>query len=231
VLKSTPTERLDRLVAAAIKVFASKGFRRTQIADIAAELGVSAGNVYNYVESKEALFHRCLVVASPVSTPVDLDVSLPIRSPRPEETRAVIDAGFAAMRRGGMLRKALAAPAPDDVAAELAGIIGHFFDTTSATRDFQALVERSAPDLPELFEAFFVRSRRPALAGLTSYLERRIASGHLRPVPDVATTARLIVEVQAWFARHRHRDQDAGDVSDELARATVIDVLVAGLLP
>lgn len=51
-------------------------------------------------------------------------------------------------------------------------------------------------------------------------------------MPDVAATARLVDETQAWSARHRHGDQDAGDVAgDDVARATVIDVLVAGLLP
>src|SRR4051812_21834682 len=97
--KSTPTERLDRLVEAATKVFVAKGFRRTQIADIATELGVSVGNVYNYVESKEALFHRCLAVASPVATPPAPE--LPLRTPPSSDTRAVVDAGLAAMRRGG----------------------------------------------------------------------------------------------------------------------------------
>lgn len=54
---------------------------------------------------------------------------------------------------------------------------------------------------------------------------------NLRPVPDVATTARLINETQAWFARHRPFDQDTDDVPDDATtRATGIDVLVAGLV-
>ncbi len=207
-----------------------RGYRRTQMADVASEAGVSTGNLYQYVESKEALFHACLVAASPESHEPQGD--RPLATPDPTETRRLVDAGLQAIRKPGALAAALETDDPADVAAELAGIISEFYDRTAATRRFQALIEAAAADRPELFEAYFVRMRRPALAALTDYLQRRIDSGHLRPVPDVATTARLINETQAWFARHRPFDQDTDDVpDDDTARATVIDVLVAGLLP
>jgi AcrR family transcriptional regulator len=229
VARSTPEDRLDRVLAAATRVFAEKGYKRTQMSDVAAVLGVSAGNLYNYVESKDALFHACLVRASPAE-PGTMDAALPISTPSPDATRKVIRGGMAAIRRGSALSAALAVDAPDDVEAELAAIVGDLYDRTRGSSRFQALVERSALDLPELFEAFFVKMRRPYLDNLTTYLERRIASGHLRPVPHVATTARLINETQAWFARHRRGDQDAIDVDEGVARETVIDVLVAGLV-
>lgn len=159
-----------------------------------------------------------------------MDAALPISTPSPDATRKVIRGGMAAIRRGSALSAALAVDAPDDIEAELAAIVGDLYDRTRGSSRFQALVERSALDLPELFEAFFVKMRRPYLDNLTTYLERRIASGHLRPVPHVATTARLINETQAWFARHRRGDQDAIDVDEGVARETVIDVLVAGLV-
>lgn len=227
---SIPPDRATHLVRAATKVFAARGFRRAQIADIAAELGMSVGSIYTYATSKEALFHACLVATSPAGGSID-ETTLPVRTPDPEETRAVIQQGLAAMREGSVLKGALRVDDPDDVAAELATVIGDLYDRTHSSRRFQALVEGSAQDLPELFEAFFVEMRRPTLDALATYLARRIATGHLRPVPDVATAARLVNETQAWFARHRHADQDAGDVNESRARATVIDILVAGLLP
>ncbi len=229
VVRSTPEERLERVLAAATRVFAEKGYKRTQMSDVGAALGVSAGNIYNYVESKDALFHACLVRASPAG-PGRVDAVLPISTPSPDETRKVVRQGMGTIRRGSVLEAALAVEDPDDVAAELGAIIGDLYDRTAGSSRFQALVERSALDLPELFEAFFVKMRRPYLDNLTTYLERRIASGHLRPVPHVATTARLINETQAWFARHRRGDQDAADVDEDVARDTVIDVLVAGLI-
>lgn len=228
---SSAEERLDHLVRAATRVFATKGYRRTQMADVARAAGVSAGNLYNYVESKDALFLACLLVASPAGeTPYD-GARLPIPTPPPDAIADVVRRGTQAIRRGSALTAALKVDEPDDVAAELAAIIGDFYDRTAASRRFQALIEASAQDLPVLYDSFFTRTRGPGLARLTEYLERRIASGHLRPVADPATTARLINETQAWFARHRHADPDASDVDDAMARATVIDVLVAGLLP
>ena len=231
MVKSTPEERLGALVRAATIVFVEKGYRRTQMSDVAAELGVSAGNLYNYVESKDALFHRCLLVSSPARRPAGMSSAFPLPTPPAGAIADVVAAGTRELRRPGSLRTALTVPDPVDVATELASIIGEMFDRTRASRAFQALVERSAPDFPELFESFYVRTRRPTLLALTTYLELRIASGHLRPVPDTAAAARLVNETQAWFARHRRGDHDPDGFTNEIARATVIDLLTAALLP
>ena len=55
--RKRPEGRLDQLLDCATRVFIDKGYRRTQMADVAREMGVSAGALYGYVESKEALFH------------------------------------------------------------------------------------------------------------------------------------------------------------------------------
>lgn len=230
MLPSSHEERLDRILRAATKAFATLGYRRTQMANVASEAGVSAGNLYQYVESKEALFHACLAAAAPDGRGPLADRPLP--TPEPGETRDLVESALRTIRRPGALAAALETDDPADVASELAGIVGDFYDRTAATRDIQGLIEAAAADRPDLYEAYFVQMRRPALARLTEYLRRRMGSGHLRQVPDVATTARLVNETQAWFARHRPFDQDTDDVPDDAtARATVIDVLVAGLLP
>ena len=38
-------------------MFGRLGYRRTRMADVATQAGLSSGAVYTYVESKEALFH------------------------------------------------------------------------------------------------------------------------------------------------------------------------------
>jgi AcrR family transcriptional regulator len=47
--------RRSHILAAAITVFAAKGFHRATIRDVALEAGVSDGTIYNYFESKTAL--------------------------------------------------------------------------------------------------------------------------------------------------------------------------------
>ena len=46
----------ERITEAARRVFATRGFAATTIAAVAAEAGVSTGNVYRYVDGKDALF-------------------------------------------------------------------------------------------------------------------------------------------------------------------------------
>lgn len=231
---SRAEDRLDKLIHAATRAFAEGGYRRTQMADVAAAAGTSAGNAYNYVEGKDVLFHLCLVWTSPADEPereVLRTAPLPIRRRDIGDSKAVVDRGMRAIGARSPLSDALKRDGPDgDIVDELAAIIGAAYDRTAQSAAFQALVERSAADQPELFEAFFVAMRRPFLRSLTTYLERRIASGHLRPVPDAATAARLVNETQAWFARHRRGDLDTADVAVDVARATVIDVLVHGLV-
>jgi AcrR family transcriptional regulator len=47
----------DRIVSAALDVFAAKGFRASTMAEIAQSAGISTGNIYRYFPDKETLFH------------------------------------------------------------------------------------------------------------------------------------------------------------------------------
>jgi AcrR family transcriptional regulator len=55
--------RPAEITAAALEVFAEKGFAATRLEDIAARAGVSKGTVYLYFESKEALFKAAVETA------------------------------------------------------------------------------------------------------------------------------------------------------------------------
>ena len=69
-------DRLPELADAAVRVFTRKGFKAAQMADIAAEMGVSDAALYRYVESKEGLFH--LVVRQRLLLEEFPDTDLPI---------------------------------------------------------------------------------------------------------------------------------------------------------
>ena len=45
-----------RIIEQALKVFSERGYYRTRMTDIASDLGVSKGAIYQYFESKEQLF-------------------------------------------------------------------------------------------------------------------------------------------------------------------------------
>lgn len=56
VLQDYKIRAKKRIVDAAIQVFAEKGYHQAKMTDIAKELGVSKGTIYQYFKSKEDLF-------------------------------------------------------------------------------------------------------------------------------------------------------------------------------
>lgn len=55
VTRVTPTDRRQRILDAAEACFVRNGFHRSTMNDVAAEAGMSAGNLYRYFASKEAI--------------------------------------------------------------------------------------------------------------------------------------------------------------------------------
>lgn len=56
---------LDEIVAAAAKVFRTKGYHAATVRDIADEVGILKGSLYHHFESKEALLY--LVIKEPIA--------------------------------------------------------------------------------------------------------------------------------------------------------------------
>ena len=132
--RQTPLDRLDRLVDVATAVFIERGYRRTQMADVAAALGVAKGTLYLAVESKEALFDLVVRFA---------DAPRPI----PPLAAAGADAGAgrdaaassatsssASRRRRALTDGARARTRVTDVRGELEAIVGELFDTLARNR-------------------------------------------------------------------------------------------------
>lgn len=55
-----PDERKQEILEAALRVFARKGYEKTSISDIAAEIGISQGLCYRYFPSKEMIYDMAL---------------------------------------------------------------------------------------------------------------------------------------------------------------------------
>jgi AcrR family transcriptional regulator len=219
---------LDRLLDAATEVFGRHGLKAAKMTDIAAAAGVAVGTVYNYVEGKDALFW--LLVTHGAGQPLDVGPhDLPVRAPA---QRVVLDRLRAAVARNfalPALDHALTRPKAADAGAELRAVIEELYDRTAATRRQARLLERSALDLPDLFQVFFVETRRGLLDRLTRYLHARMQAGQLRPVADPLVAARYLLEAVTVFARHRHFEVDPLPVDDDTCRQIVVDLLVASL--
>jgi AcrR family transcriptional regulator len=222
-----PGERLLALARAATEEFGRLGYRGTKTADVAAKAGMSTGSLFTFVESKEALFH--LVFLHWFEMPSERMPDLPLATPSPGETLNVIEAGLAQVELP-RIRAALAEKAPVDVAEELREIVGERYALIAHYWPLLAVIERCAVEMPELEAAWFGLSRAGSFEELGTYLERRMAKGLLRPMPDVAVAARIVTESLSWFAWHRREGRDATLYHDDAVRRTVIEFICAALV-
>jgi AcrR family transcriptional regulator len=216
------------IAVAATGVFGHRGYRGTRTADVAAGAGISAGSLFTYVESKEALFH--LVFLHGLGLLPERPPVLPLSTPGPGETFALLGRALTevAVPR---IRAALADDEPADVAQELRGIVEERYDLIERYWPLLAVIERCAAEMPELEALWFGGARADSYAELGQYLERRMATGLLRSMPGVTVAARVVTESLAWFAWHRHQGRDCALYDDETARRTVIEFVCAALLP
>lgn len=227
-MRRRPPDRLDQIIAAALRVFAEKGYRRTQMADVAREMSVSPGTLYNYVTGKEALFHlvvdRAFLPEAASAAP-----TLPIPVPSPGATLQRLRERLATDAALPVLEAALRREQVTDPRAELEAIVRELYALVERTWPAIVVLERSAIERPELAQVFYGEMRRRLIAQLERYLSDRMARGHLRRVPHPPATARLVLENVAIFAMHRRRDPDPAAIDDGAAREAVVDLLVNAL--
>lgn len=222
------SERLLSIAVAATEIFGRLGYRGTRTAEVATRAGMSAGSLFTYVESKEAVFH--LVFLHGLGLLADRPPALPLRTPGPGETSALLKQALAEAPVP-RIRAALAEDEPADVVRELRGIVEERYDVIERYWPLLTVIERCAAEMPELEALWFGGARAGSYAELERYLERRMAKGLLRPMPDVTVAARVVTESVSWFAWHRHQGRDAALYDDQTARRTVIEFVCAALLP
>jgi AcrR family transcriptional regulator len=220
---------LERLLRAAMRVFSQKGLVRSRMSDVAEEMGVSHGSLYNYVESKEALFYL-LVDQGARDEPVKLPPELPVRTPSREALLKRIEEQIESAFSLPRLDAALKRRQTDDSRTELEEIIRELYQGIHRTREPATVLERSAIEQPNLFALYFVQTRRRLLERLTDYLRRRIERGCFQSVVDPVTAARFLIESVAFFARHRYNDPDLRPGDDEAVRETVVQLLVRSFI-
>jgi AcrR family transcriptional regulator len=222
-----PPDRLDKILEAATRVFARTGLENSKMSDVAAEAGVSQGTLYNYVESKEALFR--LLLDRGVGTPRPSAEDLPLQSPSASALANRMDDAIAATFALPHLDAALARRRVVDAAAELTEVIDELYARTFETRQAADVIERSARDVPELAAVFYGKVRRDLFGRMERLVARRISSGHYHE-RDPRIVARLIIETVTTFARHIHNDIEPPAFDLAAARPIIVSTLVAGVV-
>src|SRR3989442_6385708 len=227
--RSIPPHRFQDLVEAATQVFIAQGYRGTQMADIAEAMGVAKGTVYLYVESKDALFDQVLRQADP-PPPIAQPSDLPIRSPAPGSTIGYVRDRLTEQPASPTLARALRHPRARDPRAELDAVVSELSQAIGRHRTRLKLVDRCAPEYPDLAKLWFGAGREALLGALTQYLETRIRGHQFLAVPDVRVAARFIIETVVFWAVHRHWDPAPQVVDAQAAEDTVAQLIVTAFV-
>jgi AcrR family transcriptional regulator len=217
------------MLAAAARVFARTGLKQARMTDIARDMGVAHGSLYNYVESKEALFLLLVEQWGRPDLPLE-DRELPLRTPSManivEQLRQRVHDTFPLPSLDAALKRKTVA----DADAELRAVVLELFVQTERSRDGANILERSAREVPELFGLFFEQVRRDLFARLTRYVATRMTTGHFHAA-DPPTAARFIIESVTFFARHRFQDPQPQDLDTDAVRQTIVDLVTRSLIP
>jgi len=233
VARTIPPHRFAAVIAAAARVFITHGYQRTQVQDVADAIGLAKGTLYGYAQGKVALFAAAVRYADghqPLPTLADL----PVPAPADGETAALVTGRLAGEIVDLKLAQALADPlpagaTPADRRAELAGIVTDLYARLARHRIAIKLVDRCAPELPDLAEVWFGTGRHAHVSGVEEYLVRREQAGTVNLPGPAPLVARTIVELCAMWAVHCHFDP-APDPPAATGADTIDDAAVAAMI-
>ena len=217
--------QVAKLITTATRLFIDKGYRRTQMADVTEAMGWSPGAVYRYVESKEALFDLIARAGAAPERSFD-DLKLPVPTPKPGATLRFLRETLQREGRIHSLESALARESVDNPRQELEGIIRELYSRLAQYQSGIKLLDRSALDWPQLAELWSGQLRAGLVEQLAAFLQKRMDRGLLRSIASPRAAARLMIEVMAFFAMHRHYDPSPTPMDDKTAEETVVDSLV-----
>lgn len=228
--RTIPADRLPAVIGAAARVFATNGYRRTQMQDVADVLGLAKGTLYGYAATKEALFAVAVRYGDDLEPLPDIG-ALPVRAPANGELAELVAARLAAEIADLALAKALGRdrlPATRvEAAAELSGIVVDLYERLSRNRVAIKLVDRCAPELPELGRVWSETGRGDQMTGMEAYLDSRQRAGLLTLPGPVDLVARTTVELCVLWGVHCHFDPAPLATSTAYDDATVAATLAA----
>jgi len=206
---SIPVDRFAAVVDAAARVFITHGYQRAQIQDVANALRLGKGTLYGYAQGKAALFAAAVRYADGIEA-LPTPAQLPVAAPAAGEIAELVASRLAGEVADLELTRALSHPdraiTPDQVAGELAGIVADLYRRLSCHRVAIKLVDRCAPELPDLAQVWFGTARTAQVGAMQEYLTRRHDTGTLTLPGPVDLVARTVVELCALWAVHCHFD-------------------------
>lgn len=224
--RAKPAGKLAEIADAALLSFGRTGFRLTQMSDVARLCGVSAGTLYGYVDSKEALLYISVLKAI---NQLDPTMPLPVPAASTGDMLALLQQEIGKRSLWPLLKAALKRERAANMADEAAGIAGELYDLIAHDRRLIRLLDACGRDIPEIADFFTRKIRGRYFEDFALYLQKRNAAGARPAAVSTPVSARALVEMTAWMAAHRHGEQAPIQVSEAEARATVQALFAAAL--
>jgi len=221
--RSKALRTLDEFAQAGVQCFLRGGYRLTQVADVSAAMGMSAGAIYRYVEGKEALFDISVHYAAHL--PIN-DKQIPVKVGSIGDTIRAVRMVAGRWKDRPHLNQALTTKKPKDLRMEAANIGLELYDLLSTYADFIGLLNRCAHDIPELLQVFNEEIKTPLFADLGTWFQRRSGVDGKKGGGHSAAVARAALEAVAWLANVRKRDETARSITDEQARLAASSIFV-----
>lgn len=221
---------LTDIADAAVSYITRHGFQRTQMAGLGAQIGVSPGTLYTYVENKDALLG---LAATYLIHKGDLpDLTLPVAA---APIATIVEEFSAAAERWAqwpVLSQAItdvdaSLPALQAVGEELYGLIRQYWRSI-------LFLDRLANEMEEFAPIHVNRVRGGFVGDLVKLLK---LAGSPYDQYELGIIARAANEGVSWSAMHRHMEgkarQPIGDLSEDqisiLAARTFANALSAAL--
>lgn len=189
---------ITEIADAALEQITRHGFRRTQMADVAKAIGVSAGTLYLYVENKEAL----LALASLHLLGENLEnAALPFKEKSRQSLVELFIEKASLWARWPRLERAIQ---EKDVSRETLEEVGvEIYDLIARHKRAILLLDRLASELPEVAPVHTENARGRLNAFLVDLVQ---STGTVTLDRDaISAIARMANEVLSWSAMHRHR--------------------------
>jgi AcrR family transcriptional regulator len=235
--RTIPPDRLPVVVDAAARVFITHGYRRAQVQDVAEALGLAKGTLYGYAATKEALFAAALRYADGVEPTPEVS-ALPLPTPRTGELADLVAGRLGAELPDLELSRALSRSGrprtPAEAADELSAIVVDLYRRLARHRVAIKLVDRCAPELPELASVWLDAGRGAQMSAMERYLQDREEAGVLQIPGSVQVVARTAIELCVLWAVHCHFDPappQRTSIDDDTIAATVASMIARSLTP
>ena len=212
--------RMKLIYDAASHLFINKGYARSQMKDIAKEIGLSTGMLYVYFTGKRDILSFLFKVTIEPGF-VTKEFELPICSELFDSLDNEIMEAFE------QNTKAFSAHLDDITNYPLEQMLSDAFDVISKYGIGCLLIEKNPDDLGKL-TGYYKEYRRKFYNQVLSYITQYMQNGTFRQVESPQYVTRLIIETLSWWGMHITNDayEIQKDVPVETAKSICLDNLL-----